>query len=142
MALLEILTTLSSGGIVGGLLGLGNRFLDIRQKREDRAHELAMAESLRTTQVSLASWEAFKASQLAGQSDGEAPGYAWVAAVRTLTRPGLTLGLVLIAALIYFNSPPAAQADIAWQLLALAGTALGWWFGSRPAEFLRKGGSK
>lgn len=138
MALLEILTTLSSGGIIGGLLGLGNRFLDIRQKREDRAHELALAQSFRDTQTSLASWEAFRASHDAARAESEAPSFAWVNAIRSLTRPALTLLLVTIAACIYFTSPPLAQADIAWQLLALAGTALGWWFGSRPAESLRR----
>jgi hypothetical protein len=145
MALLEILTTLSSGGIIGGLLGLGNRFLDLRQKREDRAHELAMAAALRDSQAMLASWEAFKASQDAARAESEAPTFPWVAAIRTLTRPALTLFLVVIAAAIYFTADAALRGDIAWQLLALAGTALGWWFGSRPAELARKpapGGGK
>lgn len=125
MNLLDLITGAGTGGVIGGLLALGNTWLAQKARREDRAHELAILDKTANAAASAAQWDAFRASQLAGASDAAGDSYRWVEAVRKLTRPALTFGL--IAAAIWTRTDPLGP-----DFLLLAGTAVGWWFGSRP----------
>ncbi len=125
MNLLEIFTGAGTGGLLGGLLGLGSAWLNARIRREERAHELETIKVQGALKVSGEEMAAFRASQESAVHDSAGPSYPWVNAIRSLTRPALTFGL--IAAAIGMNGKPLGP-----DFLLLAGTAVGWWFGSRP----------
>lgn len=125
MNLADILTGAGTGGIIGGILALGNTYLAQKARRDERAHELAVLDKTRDATIQAAQWDAFRASQMAGAADGSGSSYLWVEAVRKLTRPALTFGL--IGAALATNGTPLGP-----DFLLLAGTAVGWWFGSRP----------
>jgi hypothetical protein len=133
MNALDLLSNLSSGGLIGGLLGITNRVIDLKARREERAHELDLTRLASAARATLEEWTAFRASQEAARADTEAPTYRWAAAVRTLTRPLLTWALVAVSCYVYAASPAEVRAQIGADLLMLTGTALGWWFGTRPA---------
>jgi hypothetical protein len=132
MSLVELASNLASGGLVGGLLGIGNRFLDMKARREERGHEVEMTRLASAARATVEEWTSFRASQEAGRGEAEAPTYKWAAAIRTLTRPLLTWALVGVSAYVYASAPAEVRAQIGQDLLMLTGTALGWWFGSRP----------
>lgn len=133
MNILDFMSSLASGGLVGGLLGLGNRIIDIKARREERGHEIEMTRLASAARVTVEEWSSFRASQESARGDAEAPTYKWASAIRTLTRPLLTWALVGISAYVFANSPADARAQIGQDIVLLTGTALGWWFGSRPA---------
>ncbi|MEY4248642.1 MAG: hypothetical protein RJA87_275 [Pseudomonadota bacterium] len=155
---MDVLNTLS-GGAVGAVMGAfgsaanrGVGLLELREKRKDRAqeiaHERAMAELVQTSK----SQEALQAQTLAKvqgsyaalnasiEADRPEASYRWVAAVRSLTRPVLTLLLWILFAVMFvlvFRSGPTDGGST--QLIASsletisfsAATALAWWFGDR-----------
>lgn len=133
MNFLEIFSNAATGGLIGGILGIGNRVLDMKARREERGHELEMTRVASAARVTGEEWTAFRASQESGRGEAEAPTYKWASAVRTLTRPLLTWALVAVSAYVYASAPGEVQEVIGKDLLMLTGTALGWWFGSRPA---------
>lgn len=57
--------------------------------------------------------------------------YAWVDAVRGLTRPALTVLLWLIAAVVFQGSDPEGRAAITETATFAATAATLWWFGDR-----------
>ena len=75
MNLLDVITGAGTGGVIGGLLALGNTWLAQKQRREDRAHELAVLDKTRDARIDAAQWDAFTASQNAGASDAEGRSY-------------------------------------------------------------------
>ncbi|HYG26011.1 MAG TPA: hypothetical protein VD906_03820 [Caulobacteraceae bacterium] len=147
-------------GALGSILNRGFAIFELRERRKDRqlelahekerwAHELARGDQARaaTAQQALAalelsesrgSWAGLKASL-----DAEAAlaaSWPWVAAVRTLTRPALTVMLWLLYALIFVAAasgalrPEAAEGVIGGAVQTIsfsAATALTWWFGDR-----------
>lgn len=155
---MDVLNTLG-GGAVGAVMGalgsVANRgvgLLELREKRKDRAqeiaHERAMAEMAQTSK----SQEAMQAQGLAQiqgsyagltasiEADQSEASYRWVAAVRSLTRPTLTLLLWVLFAVMFvvvFRSsadkvlPSALIASSLETIGFSAATALAWWFGDR-----------
>ncbi len=155
---MDVLNSLS-GGAVGAVMGAlgsaanrGVGLLELREKRKDRAqdiaHERAMAELAQT----LKSQEALQAQRLAHiqgsyaglaasiEADRPEASYRWVAAVRSLTRPVLTLVLwILFAGMFVIVFGFGAAHDQSAPLIASgfetisfsAATALAWWFGDR-----------
>ena len=155
---MDILNSLS-GGAVGAVMGAlgsaanrGVGLLELREKRKDRAqeiaHERAMAE-LTQTSKSQEALQAQKLAQVQGsfaglnasiEADRPEASYRWVAAVRSLTRPLLTLllwSLFAVMSVIVFRSGSASDGStrlIASSLETIsfsAATALAWWFGDR-----------
>jgi hypothetical protein len=125
MNLLDLITGAGTGGLLGGALALANTWLSARIRREDRAHELELLRTQGALRASGEEMAAFRASQESALADAHGVTYPWVEAVRKLTRPALTFGL--IAAALATNGKPLGP-----DFLLLAGTAVGWWFGSRP----------
>lgn len=131
-----------AGTIVGAIAG----FLQAREEREKRkleiaaekdrfAHDEKMAALNADIETQKGEASAFVESQKSGQSDSiEAPaGAHWAiqaiavlaAALRTVTRPGITWYLVVAS-----RYEP--------NLMPLASTAVGWWFGVRGGRYLSK----
>lgn len=153
---LGFVTSAAGGGLVG-LVGtaLGRVFgvVEARVKREDRrlemAHEkdkwdheaelLAAQLEARKVETELAvmvedargSWKGLAASIDAEAKIGAS--YPWVEAVRSLTRPALTVLLVMILFVAWTsNSLTVEQRSSLMNALVFAATtAVVWWFGDR-----------
>lgn len=132
MNLADLLTSTASGGLFGGLLALGNTWISARIRKDERAHELEVLKVQGAMRVTGEEWSAFRASQEAAAADSSGPVAPVVAAIRSLTRPALTVGLLCASVAVYFSVPLDVRADVGSDILMLTGTALGWWFGSRP----------
>ena len=147
-------------GALGSVMNRGFGLLEMREKRQDRqlelahekdrwAHETDMAQAARAGQADEAR-EALEQTQaegwwagLTGSFAAEAaiaPSWPWVAAVRALTRPALTVMLwLLYAALFLAAAAGALHPDAAASVVTgaadtisfSAATALTWWFGDR-----------
>ena len=98
--------------------------LELQQKAraEESEAELALVETG-------GRWAGLEASMAAEAAIGES--YAWVNAVRGVTRPALTLLLWLIAGLIWLGADLAARASITETATFAATAATLWWFGDR-----------
>lgn len=147
-------------GAFGSILNRGIGIFEMKEKRKDRemelvhekarwTHDLELAAETRAGQVEAAkqalaqtgaegSWrglaESLKAEAALGVS------WPWVAAVRALTRPGLTLLLWLLFALLFLaaiggaldTETASGVVSTAVETIAFsASTALAWWFGDR-----------
>lgn len=117
--------------------------LQIERDREEDEHELRLANNA-------GSWGALTASMAAPAQ--HAPSYKWVAAVRSLFRPVLTLTLLAMAAWMFYLvvTEPAIRAAfpddlfrdlvryIVFSVVFTAATAAVWWFADRaltPPEY-------
>lgn len=147
-------------GALGSILNRGLGIFETREKRKDRqlemAHEvdrwaqdLKLAAEARAGQIEAAkqalartdaegSWQGLNASLQAETGIGES--WPWVAAVRALTRPALTLLLWILFAALFLSaaagaldkSTAAGVVRTAVETIAFsASTALAWWFGDR-----------
>lgn len=150
------LTVSAAGGGVFGLLGtaLGRvaGFLERRQTYQHEharwAHEMRLLEIQRDMEreeseadlilaETQGGWGAMKASIDADAAI--APSYAWVNAVRALTRPVLTLAFWVIAGVIFIVSEAEARAALVETTTFAATAATLWWFGDRGARLSRSG---
>jgi len=151
----DILGT-GASAVSGGLFGLvGNVATKVfgyfeakqefTQKQAEWAHELDLqklqmqAKAQETEQEvqiaeSQGSWSGLAASLTAEGAMGAS--YPWVNAIRSLTRPALTLGLSTFLACAFF-AMPAGDIDRAYvcdSLVFAAVTAIVWWFGDRAPK--------
>lgn len=159
--MVDIASALGAGA-TGGLFGLlgqvGNRAIGIWEAREKRKDmvlsyaqeekrwgqerallELQMKARAEETENEIAladargSWDGLRAS---AEADAHPPeSYRWVAAVRTLTRPFLTLETQLLLVVLLFVLKDQARVDLLQTVVDTAAfsasTALLWWFGER-----------
>ena len=142
---IELLTTIFGGG-VSGLLGTAVTkyfgYLEAKQKqeerKEERKHELSLLDKqaeLRAQEAEseqqIAAWDAFAQSYNHDASTGK--GSQWVINILRLVRPVLTLILLGLTGLIYFNlDDTELQGVIVHGVVYTSTTAVLWWFGSRP----------
>ena len=139
----DILGNVASGGLLG-LLGTGVNFaLGYFQRKQEHAQRI---ESLRIEgelnaaktagDVAVAREQgaagAFVASQQAEANIGRS--YKWVEAVRALTRPGLTILLVILAAVLRYSADEATRSYIDQNIVVTAVAAVTWWFGQRQLD--------
>ena len=151
MAELIGLAASAAGGGVFGLLGtVIGRAAGYFEQRQSQAHERARwqheahlaglelqarreeGEAAERLAETSGRWQGLAASMQAEASIGES--YAWVNAVRALTRPVLTLLLWLITWLVFLASPETEQAKIVETATFAATAATLWWFGDRGAQ--------
>ena len=151
MAELIGLAASAAGGGVFGLLGtVIGRAAGYFEQRQSQAHERARwqheahlaglelqarreeSEAAERLAETSGRWQGLAASMQAEASIGES--YAWVNAVRALTRPVLTLLLWLITWLVFLASPETEQAKIVETATFAATAATLWWFGDRGAQ--------
>jgi hypothetical protein len=138
-----------SGGLFGVLGQVANRAFGVwetREKRKDAtlaySHELALidkqmqAKSEETEhELDLAaahgSWDGLRASLEVEAKPADS--YRWVAAVRTLTRPFLTLEtqLALVALMLIVRDRPGLLETVIETVTFGASASLLWWFGER-----------
>lgn len=141
-----------SGGLFGVLGQVANRAFGVweaREKRKDTAlaytHELALIdkqmqargeETEHELELTAAhgSWDGLKASLESEARPSES--YRWVAAVRTLTRPFLTLEtqLALIALMLIVRDRPGMMEAVIETITFGASASMLWWFGERASN--------
>ena len=141
----EILGNVASGGVLGRLgtaVNFGLGYFQRKQEHAQRIETLRLEGELNAAKtagdVALArekgAGDAFTASV---KSEAALPrSYAWVAAVRELTRPGLTFLLVALSFVFFFYKGPLndTQAYIAQNIVVTAVAAVTWWFGQRQLD--------
>lgn len=131
-------------GLVGTALGRLAGFFERKQSfaheqarwsHETHLLELQMQASAQETEAEIAlaetagSWRGLEASMQAEANIGAS--YAWVNAVRGLTRPFLTLLLWLIAGMIWIGADAAGRESITETATFASTAATLWWFGDR-----------
>lgn len=130
------------GSAVTGVVSYFERQQQIEMKKLDHAHEVVLLDKqmqIRGQEMEnelaianlAADAEALKGSYNEAASYGSS--WEWVNAVLKLTRPFLTIALMVAAvALAWFViEDDNAQAEIVKQVVYLSGVAIGWWFGDR-----------
>ncbi|MBF34334.1 MAG: hypothetical protein CME85_04430 [Henriciella sp.] len=131
-------------GLIGTALGRVAGYFETRQRlrheterwgHETRLLELQREARAEETEAELAlaetsgRWAGLEASMAAEAAIGES--YPWVNAVRGITRPGLTLLLWVISAMIWLGADAAERAAITETATFAATAATLWWFGDR-----------
>lgn len=141
-----IFTALFGGatGILGTVVGKVAGFFEAKQKleltREEFKHELALQElniqarsaEMESEQI-IAEAATFATTRQASYDHDSAYGkpYRWVVTLLRLIRPLLTLSLIVLTGILFFQLGQEGQADIASQVIFLTGMAVSWWFGDR-----------
>jgi len=127
--MLDLLTNALGGGALGVLLRIGNGFFDNYKAGQEHKRELEKAKAMASIAADKAQWVAFTASQNAAIAPvNTAP---WAANVLTLFRPAITLLLLVLVTIIFFNVPDFEQADMVDEVQFAAFNCVGWWFGDR-----------
>jgi hypothetical protein len=161
--MLDLIMGVLSGGVTG-LLGTvisgGMKFfenkqkhsyelsimeMEMRQMDREAANAVKIAETAMEGADRTAAWAALEASykeSTARMSKGDSPWLVLVDVVRGLMRPVMTLGLLVLLAVIYFTvADGLAAADglpmrvsIILTVSYLATTSVLWWFGTRMMD--------
>jgi len=141
----SLLTVLTGGatGIIGSVLGRAFSFLDfwVEEKKADKEHartldllELQNRIGAEESERELVISEANAASGIrqASYAHDSSLGRSsvWVVDVLRLVRPILTITLIVLVGLIYFNEPITRDA-IETASLYMMSSAVLWWFGDR-----------
>lgn len=130
--MLELLTNALGGGALGVLLRIGNGFFEEFRAGKEHARKLEEAKVMAGIAADKAAWDAFTASQQQATPPANTPG--WAAAVLTLFRPFITLLLIIIVAIVFFNVTGQKQTDMVDEFQFAAFNCVGWWFGDRMAR--------
>lgn len=141
-----ILTALFGGatGILGTVVGKVAGYFEAKQKleltREEFKQELALQElniqaraaEMENEQV-IAEAATFATTRQASYDHDNQYGtpYRWVITLLRLIRPLLTLSLIVLTGILFFQLSTEGQDDIAAQVIFLTGMAVSWWFGDR-----------
>ncbi len=145
-------TSALSGGLFGLVGNVASKVIGYFQAKQDFVEKQASWQhdlDLQKLQMQASAQQASQQLQVA-QSQGEWNGltasvtaeggvgasYPWVNAVRSLTRPALTLGLTSFLACAFFAMTPGDidRAYVADSLVFAAVTAIVWWFGDRAPK--------
>lgn len=146
---LSVLSTVGSGGILGGVLSLGKLWGAYKEKKLAFEHEAAMAVvdqdnmkleieankfkaeiELETTELTTDAKALTAAINAEANTKAASP---WVQDLKASTRPILTYTLVIMAFITITWNSDSAYAD---EILFLASTAVTFWFGDRPRKLL------
>lgn len=137
--LTELLFNAGTGGLFGLFGSIATSVLRIFEKRQDNKFALEMLDKQAASAEALASWNAFTASQSASASDMTEKVSPWAANLRAVTRPFLTIGLVLGSFISFFLiDDQYLKVQAIQSFMMLAGTSVAWWFGSRMTNTIRK----
>lgn len=147
-----LMTALFGGatGILGTLVGKVAGYFEKKQEleimKESYKHELALQElniSARAqeleSEAAIAEMNNAASMRSASYEHDASYGkpYRWVITLLRLVRPMLTIMLIILTGVLFFQLSEAGQDEIASQVIFLTGMAISWWFGDRY-----KGGGK
>jgi len=154
--MLELIGSVLSGGVTGLFgAGISSVIEYLKQKQKDQ-HELAMIQAERETlkleiqgrervadiqaetSRDIAESKAFSESLIADRASYSTGNSKWlvlVDAVRGLTRPVLTLMLVVLTSVLWFTTDDQIlQSQIVATVLYVTTASILWWFGSRMKQ--------
>ena len=114
---------------LGVLLRIGNGFFDNYRAGQDHKRKLEEAKVMAEIASDKAKWDAFTASQQAATVPANVS--TWTANIITLFRPGITLLLLVLVTVVFFNVSEIKQADMVDEVQFAAFNCIGWWFGDR-----------
>lgn len=147
---LGIAASTAGGGVFGIIGTVLNRFAGYWERKQQMEHEVRkwehetvlidkqMQARHEESEAELAladvegSWRGLQASMDAEAKVPES--YKWVSAVRSITRPALTILLWIITTIIFFNAQPDYQEQIIQSSTFAATAATLWWFGDRGSQ--------
>ena len=132
MNALDLIGNALGGGALGVVLRIGNGFFEEYKASKDHARKLEEAKTMAGIAADAAAWAAFTASQQSAAVPSNVS--PWCANVITMFRPFITLTLVGVATVVYFNSAGAERAPMVEQINFAAFNCVGWWFGDRMAK--------
>ena len=138
-------TSAVGGSILGGILSLVQKIVDVKSKAMEAELEIKKMEAMSRLKITDAEFKSFDTSL---SSDNEAikiPENAapWVVSVRIMvdsfrafTRPGLTWAMIITLSCIMFGDKLGISATeaIISDFVFTTSTAVMWWFGSRPLQ--------
>lgn len=128
------------GTVVGKVAGYFEKKQELEMARENNKHELALQEmqiSARAqeleSEAAIAEMANASAMRTASYEHDASYGkpYRWVVTLLRLVRPILTIMLIVLTAILFFNLSEEGQDEIASQVIFLTGMAISWWFGDR-----------
>jgi len=134
--MLDLLTNALGGGALGVLLRIGNGFFETWRADKESKLKIEEAKAMAAIAADKAAWDAFTASQNASVAPSSTPW--WAAAVITLFRPAITLLLLALVAVVFFQVTHTEQAGMINEIQFAAFNAIGWWFGDRMAVRMKK----
>lgn len=141
----SFLTSAAGGSVLGGVLSLAQRIIDVKSKAMETELDIKKMEAMSRLKITEAEFKSFDTSLKSDSEPVKIPDNApvWVVSVRILvdsfrafTRPGLTWAMVLslitfiVAGIIGQDAVSAILADFVFA----SSTAVMWWFGSRPLQ--------
>lgn len=132
----SVLGNVASGGLLGLLGQVATGFMHAYQVREETKAQVMLLEAQQRVATEQAAGVAFAASQQA-ETATQTNVSPWAANIKTLWRPALTLLLLALSTVIYFQSPEVTRADIAGNIVTATTACIFWWFGSRYQTQLR-----
>ncbi|WP_428242975.1 hypothetical protein [Gynuella sp.] len=143
------LLNLASGGLIGLLGSLATNGLKLfKAHQEHKQHieqmkleaaitreEMKLEGQIRITQANLAAEQAaLSGSYKEAATDMDTHGsrlLTFAEFSRRMTRPAITHELIILTGVVYWFGEPLSRQSIADGVVVAAGTAIGWWFGSR-----------
>lgn len=134
------------GTLVGKVAGYFEKKQELEQMKESYKHELelqklnisARAQELESEAAIMEMKSASDMRSASYEHDASyGKPYRWVITLLRLVRPMLTIMLIILTGVLFFQLSEAGQDEIASQVIFLTGMAISWWFGDRY-----KGGGK
>lgn len=141
----ELIGTVLTGGatgIIGSVIGKAFGFLDAWQEEKKADSEHGRTLELLELQNKIGAEEneretALAEAKLAGDirqasyRHDAAGGSPWVVDCLRLIRPFLTISLIALVGILYFNAVPDGRATIEASVIYLCSSSCLWWFGDR-----------
>ena len=141
----ELIGTVLTGGatgIIGSVLGKAFGFIDAWQEEKKADSEHGRTLELLELQNKIGAEEneretALAEAKLAGDirqasyRHDAAGGSPWVVDCLRLIRPFLTISLIALVGILYFNAVPDGRATIEASVIYLCSSSCLWWFGDR-----------
>ena len=141
----SFLSSAVGGSILGGVLSLVQKIVDVKSKAMETELEIKKMEAMSRLKITEAEFKSFDTSLKSDNESVQMPTNTpiWVVstriivdAFRAFTRPGLTWAMVLslIMFIVAGFVGEAAVAAILADFIFATSTAVMWWFGSRPLQ--------
>jgi hypothetical protein len=141
----ELIGTVLTGGatgIIGSVLGKAFSFLDAWQEEKKADSEHGRTLELLELQNKIGAEEneretALAEAKLAGDirqasyRHDASGGSPWVVDCLRMVRPFLTISLIALVGILYFNAVPDGRATIEASVIYLCSSSCLWWFGDR-----------
>jgi hypothetical protein len=136
-----MLSSILTGPVIGGIMSAGSHILSgvtnyfaakqaLESRKLEMSHEAAMFPLKLEASKEENAWRGFLSSQEAAKDVGD-NALPWAATVVAITRPALTLLVLLVVACCLPWISTDQRTGLLATLIDMFGVAFGWWFGNR-----------